>query len=105
MQYVLSAKEEDTLQMYVCKSKVFKNINARVSSSTLCVIHETPNCLTQASPTANTIDTEVSALIDSCSSMSFINKDTAKRLNIEINPCFDNVSTNIECSLITPRGE
>ena len=31
----------------VCKSKVFKNINARVSSSTLCVIHETPNCLTK----------------------------------------------------------
>ena len=24
--------------------------------------------------------------------MSFINKDTAKRLNIEINPCFNNVS-------------
>ena len=33
----------------VCKSKVFKNINARISSSTLCVIHEAPNCLTQAS--------------------------------------------------------
>ena len=76
----------------VCKSKVFKNINARVSSSTLCVIHETPNCLTQASLTAKIADTEVSALIDSSSSMSFINKDTAKRLNIEINPCFDNVS-------------
>ena len=76
----------------VCKSKVFKNINARVSSSTLCVIHEIPNCLTQASLTAKIADTEVSALIDSGSSMSFINKDTAKRLNIEINPCFDNVS-------------
>ena len=55
----------------------------------MCVIHETPNCLTQASLTAKTADTEVSALIDSGSLMSFINKDTAKRLNID--PCFDNV--------------
>ena len=62
----------------VCKSKVFKNINARVLSSTLCVIHETPNCLTQASLTAKIEDTEVSTLIDSGRSMSFINKDTAK---------------------------
>ena len=76
----------------VCKSKVFKNINVRVLSSTFCVIHETPNCLTQATPTAKIADTEMSALIDFGSSMSFINKDTAKRLNIEINPCFDNVS-------------
>ena len=54
--------------------------------------HETPNYLTQASLTPKIADTEVSVLIDSGSSMSFINKDTAKRLNIEINPCFDNVS-------------
>ena len=91
MQYVLSAKEE-ALCENVCKSKVFKNINARVSNSTLCVIHETPNCLTQANLTAKIADTEVLALIDSGSSISFINKDTAKRLNIEISPCFDNVS-------------
>ena len=76
----------------LCESKVFKNINARFSNSTLCAIYETPNCLTQASLTAKIADTEVSALIDSGSSMSFINKDTAKRLNIEINPRFDNVS-------------
>ena len=68
----------------VCKSKVFKNINAQVSNSTLCVIHETSNCLTQPSPIAKIADTEVSALIDSGSSMSFINKDTAKCLNTEI---------------------
>ena len=74
----------------VCKLKVFRNINARVSNSTLCVIHETPNCLTQASLTAKIADTEVSALIDSGNSMSFI-IDTAKRLNIGNNPYFDNV--------------
>ena len=37
----------------VCTSKVFKNIIARVLNCTLCVIYETPNCLTQASLTAN----------------------------------------------------
>ena len=31
--------------------------------------------------------------------MSFINKDKAKRLNIEINPCFDNVSMATNTSL------
>ena len=76
----------------VCESKVFKNINARVSNSTFCVLHETPNCLTQASLTAKIADTEVLALIDSGSSMFFINKDTAKGRNIGINLCFDNVS-------------
>ena len=55
----------------VCK--LFKNVNARVSNSTLCVILEIPNCLTQASLIANIADIEVSALIDSGSSMSFIN--------------------------------
>ena len=71
---------------------MFKNIDARVSNFTLCVINETPNCLIQASLTAKRAVTEVSALIDSGSSMNFINKDTDKRLNIEINMCFDNVS-------------
>ena len=75
-----------------CKLKVFKNINARVLNSTLFAIHKTSYYLTQASLTAKVVDTEISVLIDSGSSMSFINKDTAKRLNIESNPCFGNVS-------------
>ena len=68
----------------VYKLKVFKNINAQVSNSTLCVIHQTPNCLTQASLIAKVADTEVSALIDSDSSIIFIKKDTAKRLNMKL---------------------
>ena len=76
----------------VCKSKVFKNINVRVLNSTFWIIHETYNCLAQANPTAKLPDTEVSVLIDSNSSISFTNKDTTKRLNIEIILCFDNVS-------------
>ena len=47
--------------------------------------------LGSSEPNRKIADTKVSALINSGSSISFINKDTAKRLNIEINACFDNV--------------
>ena len=66
----------------VSKLKVFKNINSRVSNSTLCVIYETFNCLTQVSLTAKIADNEVSTLIDSGSSISFTNEDLAKCLNV-----------------------
>ena len=77
----------------VCKSKPTKKNNASMFNSVLCVIHKTPDCLARASLVAQIADTELSALIDTGSSTSFINGNTAKRLNIAILPCFDNIFT------------
>ena len=76
----------------VCKSKIVKNINSSVYSSSLCAIHNTPDCLTRASLIAVIANTKVSALIDTGSSMSFINDNTAKRLRVRIMPCNESIS-------------
>ena len=88
----------------VCKSKPTKNTNASMSNSVLCVIHKTPDCLARASLVAQIADTELSALIDTSSSMSFINGNTAKRLNIAISLCFDNISMAFSSFTENVRG-
>ena len=76
----------------ICKSKIVKNINSSVFFSTLCAIHNTHDCLTQASLTAVIANTKVSALIYTGSSISFINDNTAKRLGMQIMPCNESIS-------------
>ena len=73
----------------VCKSKFVKNY---VFSFTLCAFHYTLDCSTQASVTAVIANTKVSALIDTGISMSFINDNTAKRLEVRIMPCNESIS-------------
>ena len=75
----------------VCKSKSAKTTNASICTTSLCAIHKTPDCLTHASFTALIANTEVSALIDTGSSSSFINADTAERLGMKIIPCYKNI--------------
>ena len=91
MLYAISAQKKGYFSD-VCKSKSAKTTNASMCSTSLCAIHKTPDCLTHASLTALIANTEVSALIDTGSSSSFINADTAERLGMKIIPFYENIS-------------
>ena len=54
-----------------------KNTDVSIFSSVLSVIYKTPNCLARASLVAQIAETELPALIDTGSSMSFIDGNTA----------------------------
>ena len=62
----------------VCKSKSVKTTNASIFTTLLCAIHKIPGYVTHASLTALIANTKVSALIDTGSSSSFINTNTAE---------------------------
>ena len=88
----------------VCKSKSAKTTNASIFTTSLCAIHKMPGCLTQAGLTGLIANTEVSALIDTGSSSSFINAGIAKRLGMKIIPCYKNISMASSSSIENPHG-
>ena len=69
----------------VCKSKSAKTTNASMFTTLPCAMHKMPDCRTHVSLTALIANTEVSALIDTGSSSSFIYANTAKCLGMKIN--------------------
>ena len=69
-----------------------------------CAIHKTPGCLTHASLTVLIANTEVSALIDTRSSSSFIDADTAERLKMKIISCYENISIASSLSIENVHG-
>ena len=70
----------------VCRSKSKDDANACIFTPNLCAIQPGPECLKNATVVAIINGTELSALIDTGSSTSFINKNTAKMLKLQIFP-------------------
>ena len=70
----------------VCKSKGKDktDTNACSYTSNLCVIQLASNCLSNATTVAAINGIEVSVLIDSGSSSSFVNESTARKLNLKV---------------------
>ena len=71
----------------VCKSKqTSETVAAFTKSTTVCAIHPAPSCLSFATVNSLVNGQELSTLIDSGSSSSYINEDTARKLDLEIIP-------------------
>ena len=75
----------------VCKTKINNNASACMYNSNLCAIRPAPDCLASATIVAYIKGVEVSTLIDTGSSSSFINETTAKRLKLKVFPHHENV--------------
>ena len=79
----------------VCKTKINNNASACLYNSNLCAIRPAPDCLASATIVAYIKGVEVSTLIDTGGSSSFINETTAKRLKLKVFPHHENVLNNI----------
>ena len=77
----------------VCRGKkISKTTIATMFSPSLCAIQNTPECLSNATTTSMVHGVSLSTLIDTGSSMSFINEKTAKSLNIKTQPSNHDIS-------------
>lgn len=78
----------------VCKSRPRQeNVTSTIEDTqTLCAIHTAPSCLSHATMTSYIEGRELSTIIDSGSSLSFINDLTARSLGLQIHPSTANVS-------------
>ena len=72
-------------------SELTLNASACMYNSNLCAIRPAPECLASATIVAYIKRVEVSTLIDTGSSSSFINETTAKRLKLKVFPHHENV--------------
>ena len=66
--------------------KYFRRKNFCFSSPKLCATQPAPPCLSHANITSFINSRELSTLIDSCSSLSFINEKTVRSLSLAIEP-------------------
>ena len=89
----------------VCKSNGKDNTdtNACLYTSNLCVIQPASNCLSNDTTVAVINGIEVSVLIDSGSSSSFVNESTARKLSLKAIPHNENVfmaSSNLQGQIV-----
>ena len=76
----------------VCRGKAQTNSTAATLDQSICVIQSASPCLAHAIMTATMNDHEVSVIIDSESSISYINKKTAALLDLSAESCKTDIS-------------
>ena len=78
--------------MKACRGKVQTNSTAVTLNQSICVIQAAPPCLVHAVMIATINYHKVLVLIDSGSSLSYINKKTATLLDFSVESCKIDVS-------------